>query len=373
MFYIVADSYSPNSAGTNRILAYAKALSKYGIDTKIVFLQPDSQFSKYRNNLPHIEFIYYWDRLYINFPRLNKLSLRYYMRKFFKILQAGDKVYVYGCPDLVVLLSKRDDIYVYVERTEHNSAFFNGVAWKVTIPDFLKACRKINGVFVISQGLRESYIEDGCQPERVHIVNMIVDNERFLEVNKTSHERKIVYCGTASNTKDGVDQLIKAFSIVAQRYPDYKLYIVGNTPKKNQKFENLSLVKELGIEKNVVFTGVVPASEMPQILTNAAILALDRPNNLQAKYGFPTKLGEYLLTANPVVITSVGDIPLFLKDGESALIAEPDNPQCFADKLCWVIEHPIESIIIGEHGKKVALDNFDFLKETKKIIELLNL
>ena len=96
---------------------------------------------------------------------------------------------------------------------------------------------------------------------------------------------------------------------------------------------------------------------MPQILKNAAVLALDRPESLQAQCGFPTKLGEYLLTENPVVVTKVGDIPLFLKDGETALIAEERNPE--------------EASKIGKAGALVAMREFNYLNETKKIIDVI--
>ena len=200
---------------------------------------------------------------------------------------------------------------------------------------------------------------------------MIADTTRFAGLQKQQVKPYVAYCGTASNTKDGVDQLIRAFSLVVKRHPDYKLYIIGSTPSKKQRFNNLELVEELGIKESIVFTGIIAAHQMPQMLMNAEILALDRPYNLQAKYGFPTKLGEYLLTGNPVVVTRVGDIPLFLTDGESALIAEPDNPQSFADKLCWAIEHPKEGALIGTAGKCVAEQAFNYLTETQKLINVI--
>ena len=80
------------------------------------------------------------------------------------------------------------------------------------------------------------------------------------------------------------------------------MYIIGKTPNKNQAFSNGNLVKELNLEEKVIFTGAVPYTDVPQLLIDAEILALDRPDNKQAKYGFPTKLGEYLMTGNPVVI-----------------------------------------------------------------------
>ena len=147
------------------------------------------------------------------------------------------------------------------------------------------------------------------------------------------------------------------------------MYIIGKTPSASDESGNLQLIETLGLKDRVVFTGVVPAADMPQLLTNAAVLALARPDNLQAKNGFPTKLGEYLLTGNPVVVTKVGDIPLFLKDGESALLAEAGNSQEFADKLCWALENPKEAQVIGKNGREVAMQNFNSAIETEKIIK----
>jgi len=92
---------------------------------------------------------------------------------------------------------------------------------------------------------------------------------------------------------------------------------------------------------------------------------------LQAKHGFPTKLGEYLLTGNPVVVTTVGDIPGFLKDGESAVFAKPDEPESFSSRLNWVLDHKEEGIEIGERGKEVALKEFNYLIESQKLAKVI--
>lgn len=373
MFYFVSNSYSPNTALTNRVMAIIRGLSDLGVSTRVVFFAPDKNRSRVKDSFPNIEFQYLWDRGYIDIKGLRRLSLWWYLRKFLRSLKAGDKVYLYGFTDLVVALAKRTDICVYEERTEHVDASYYSSIIKTPVPVFLEACRRMDGMIVISQGLKQYFIDNGCHPERVHVMNMIVDSTRFKDLQKQPIEPYIAYCGTATNTKDGVDQLIKAFALVVKHHPEYKLYIIGSTPSKKQRFDNHELTKELGIEKNVVFTGIVPAEQMPQLLKNANILALDRPNNLQAKYGFPTKLGEYLLTENPVVVTEVGDIPLFLIDGESALIAAPDNTQDFADKLCWAIDHPDEANKIGKRGKAVAEKFFNYLSETRKICAIMDL
>lgn len=371
MFYLAVFQYMPNMASTNRIMAYVRALSLSGIDTQVVFFSPDSAHNKVKETFPHISFRYLWDGFYINLPRLNKVSLFMYIRKFVRELSSDDKVLVYGFPDLVVALTKRKDIRVYAETTEHPEASFYSFIKGTSVSSYLRSCVYCAGVIVISNGLRDYFINNGCAEKRVHVVNMIVDETRFRSVEKKKEKPYIAYCGTASNNKDGVDQLILAFSLFVKLHPEYKLLIIGSTPSRKQRFGNYELVQDLGISDKVVFTGIIPSYAIPQVLKNATILALDRPDNLQAKYGFPTKLGEYLLSGNPVVITRVGELGLFLKDKESAIFADPQNPQDFADKLCWVVEHPTESNLVGIKGKEVAELSFNYITETNKIIQII--
>lgn len=372
MFYLVTIQYAPNSASTNRIMAYVKGFSELGFPATVVFFEPDRLKSMVTSLYPNIEFVYKWERLFINIPRLKKIFIRSNIKAFVRRLKEGDMVYVYGFPDLVKKLSDRNDIRVFSEITEHPQASFPNYISRTSVEEYIQAVKKVSGVVVISSALKDYFIDNGCTPEKVHVVNMIVDSVRFRYVEKQAVEPYIAYCGTASNTKDGVDQLIKSFAIVLRNHPYYKLLIIGPTPSKRQRFDNLELVKTLKIEDKVVFTGMVSSTDIPQLLKNAEILALDRPDNLQAQFGFPTKLGEYLLTGNPVVLTRVGDIPLFLTDKENALITEPDNPSAFAEKICWAIDNPTESKLIGAKGKLTAEMFFDYRKETKKIIHFLN-
>lgn len=373
MFYLVLYLYSPDTAPTNRVMAYVKALSEEGVKTRVVFFAPDKYHSRVKDHYPNIEFCYLWDRFYLDIPRVRRLFHRAYLHFFVNGLKKGDRIYVYSFPDLIVELSKRKDIIVFEERTEHNDASFICHIKKTTVPRFIEECRRIEGVIVISEGLRKYYIEHGCEDSRVHIVNMIVDSTRFNAIERKTVDPYIAYCGTASNNKDGVDQLIRSFSLVHKRHPNYKLLIIGNTPSKKQRFDNFALTEELGLNGCVVFTGPVSSTRIPQLLKNASVLALDRPDNLQAKFGFPTKLGEYLLTANPVVITKVGDIPKYLKDMESAVLVNPDNYFEFAERLCWAIEHPGEAKQIGENGKRVAEKNFNYLTETRKLLKIIGI
>lgn len=370
MLYIFYSSIAPNTASGNRFLCFLRGFDELGVEGTAVLLNPSVNYYKILDKYQHIKVEYLWRKWPFAGKALNKLFCPRAWKHFLSNLKTGDVVFCFGSPAQVADLTARKGVRVYHERTEHPDVL------KLSTPekqkDYLAACRKVDGLFVISTSLKAYFIKMGVASERIHIVNMTVDSNRFKGLQKEEGKEKFVaYCGTVENNKDGVDELIKAFAIVSRKHKDVQLYIIGNTPHASDRSGNLKLISNLGIKDKVVFTGMVSAERMPQLLKDATVLALDRPDSIQAQNGFPTKLGEYLLSENPVVVTRVGDIPLYLKDGESALLAEQRNPEEFASKLCWVLDHPKEAAIIGSKGRDLAMKEFNYLTESSKIIKTI--
>ena len=371
MFYILNFDYSPNTAVNNRLLGYYHALDQLGVEATVVYLHPNNDYDRLEHQYQNIKVVYCWKKWLPYRGPFRKLTLKKYINRFVSSLKLGDVVYTYSISKLTSVCQHIDGVRVFAERTEHPdiSNGFRHLLLSLTKDEYNTTVKDLDGLFVISEPLKDYYSAIGLDKSRIEIVNMIVDDSRFDGIQKTQvKERYIAYCGTLSNNKDGVDELIKAFGIVAKQIPDVKLYIIGKISETKDKSSNLELIKQLGIKNRVVFTGLVKAEDMPQLLKNAEIMALDRPDNLQAKYGFPTKLGEYLLTENPVVVTAVGDIPKFLKDGESALLAKPNDALDFSSKLLWALTHKEEASRIGRVGAAVAKKYFNSVLEIKKML-----
>ena len=372
MFYIVNYAYNPNTAISNRLLGYYSALDKLGVETSVIFLIPDKKKSKISVKYKNLQIIYLWEEGYYKNKLVRYIWTLINYHRFKRKLKSGDIVYTYGINPITKKLRKIKDIKLYAEKTEHISVSAGGFLTTLSKKGIIRVAKQLDGLFVISEPLKQSFIECGVDESKILIINMIVDPSRFKNLYKQQvTERYIAYCGTVSNNKDGVDQLLKAFAILAQKINDIKLYIIGDIPSANDKLNNLTLINTLEISDRIVFTGKVSAQDMPQILKNAEVLALDRPDSIQSRCGFPTKLGEYLLTGNPVVITKVGDIPKFLTDRVSALLAEESNPEEFASKLEWVLNHKDEAKEIGRRGANVAMENFNNEIETRKILEFI--
>ena len=371
MLYILNNTYVPNTAISNRLLGYYGAMDQLGIDVTVVYLQPDDKMSKIGEKYNSVKVLYLWENGYYSCKFLRSIYVVLNLYRFKFMLKDGDVVYTYGINKGTQSIINKDGVKVYAECTEYPKFSSKG-RFSLDVKKMNEVARCLDGLFVISSSLKVYYREQGVPEERIHIVNMIVDSSRFNGLNKSQNvaHKYIAYCGSATNNKDGVDKLIHSFSIVHKYFPNLWLYIIGATIA-NESNENHKLACSLGVSDKVNFTGLVSADVVPQLLKDAEVCVLNRPDSIQSQYGFPTKLGEYLLSENPVVVTNVGDIPLFLEDGVSALISSPESNEEFAEKILWALNNKEKAAIIGKNGADVAMTHFNAKIETKKLLEVM--
>lgn len=367
--HIICWKYDTSKAVFQRDWALAKGLAESGMQVELDFIMPNN--CKCENAPLGIKCNYWGDK------NANKGKLVAFILSILRTISiVRSNKTILSCTIIPIMLtliffSKRNNLYLenneYPPLISHTEKFIGRIRLKL----YNWVCKKSVGMFVISNKLREYFISVGVKPDKVHVINMTVDSNRFAGIEKQKKEPYICYCGTVSNYKDGVDILLESFGMVAKEIPNIKLYILGTRPFQKDNEINDSIIEKYSIRDRVFMPGAVPGSEMPQYLKNAEVLVLSRPDNIQAAYGFPTKLGEYLMTGNPVVVTRVGELDDFLEHKKSCLFAEPGNAGDFAEKFKWVLQHPDEAKEIGMNGKIVAEKNFNYQIEGKKIAEII--
>ncbi|HXR82760.1 MAG TPA: glycosyltransferase [Hanamia sp.] len=224
-------------------------------------------------------------------------------------------------------------------------------------------------IIVISDYLN-SYYSEIFPKKRIFQIPILVDMDRFKKTETKKNATKIItYVGYMIGNKDGLQNLIEAMALVVERNKNVKLQLVGSGPDKDM-IQLRNKVKALNLCNFISFFGKKNSEEIPAILSQSDLLVLARPDNSQAKAGFPTKLGEYLASAKPVVITTTGEIPKYLKHKESAYLAKPGDIQDFAEKINYALSDK-NSQVIGEKGYEIANDNFNYKLYGKKIFNIL--
>ncbi|PZW43780.1 glycosyltransferase involved in cell wall biosynthesis [Mesonia algae] len=234
-----------------------------------------------------------------------------------------------------------------------------------------KYINKLDGLILMTKNLINHYNSFKDVPLLFHLP-MTVDLDRFKVRNTPPEEFKspyIAFVGVMNDAKDGVNILIEAFNKISYNYPSLNLYLVGawnyDTPSHQSR------IKELNQAKRIKWMGEYSRDLIPSIISNAKLLVLPRPDSKQAQGGFPTKLGEYLATGNPVCATSVGEIPDYLEDKKSIYFAEPGSINAFAQVLSFALEEPTEAKEVGLKGKEIAEKYFNKNIQSKKLYHFL--
>jgi glycosyltransferase involved in cell wall biosynthesis len=277
----------------------------------------------------------------------------------------GEAILLYW---LVAKLCQAKYIYERCEQPFYQAEY--SLFWKVI--SFLYThtlFRLFDGAFVISD-----YLWDYMQKRMRHgakllKVPILVDVQKFSSVQSFSPitGKYLAYCGSLLEKKDGVRSLMESFANISNEFPDLKLVLIGDSIKVSQIPSYRLYAENLAISEKVIFTGMVARGDLPVYLANTSILVLARPTSLQAEAGFPTKLGEYLATGRPVLVTKTGELASYLADGLNVFFAPPDDVAAFAERLRYILLNPKESAAVGLRGQKAALHFFDYRENGKKI------
>lgn len=122
--------------------------------------------------------------------------------------------------------------------------------------------------------------------------------------------------------KNGIDVLIASLEYLPK---NVKLLIVG-AGEDQEKFK--LQVANSTLEERVIFLGEMGHADLPRVLK--ACDAFARPSRSE---GLGIAFLEAMAARVPVVATPVGGIVDFLKDGETGLLAQVENPKSVAEKI----------------------------------------
>lgn len=203
----------------------------------------------------------------------------------------------------------------------------------------------------------------------VDVVPFGVDTSELkpMQVN-TIFPKSTITIGTvkALEKKYGVDILIKAFDIVKRRYPDkpLKLLIVGGGSQE----ENLKqMVKKLGLENDVVFTGKVPHSEVIRYHNMISIFAALSRDESES---FGVAVVEAMACEKPVVVSRVGGLPEVVEDGVTGFVVNPEDPEDAADAMERLILNDKLRTEMGKMGRERVIRLYEWDQNVEKMIKI---
>lgn len=149
--------------------------------------------------------------------------------------------------------------------------------------------------------------------------------------------------------RKGVDNVIRAFSLLTTEYPNLRLLIVGGSKTKEEilKDEHVSklhqLADELGVADKVIFEGRKQRSEL-KYYYSAASLFISTP--WYEPFGI-TPL-ESMACGTPVIGSDVGGLKHSIIDGKTGFLVPPKSPKTLANRMRQILN---DSFLRNEMAK----------------------
>lgn len=221
----------------------------------------------------------------------------------------------------------------------------------------------LDGVVSISDALLE-YAKAHTRPSCKHVkVPIMVDFDKYnLEDASADAEFPYIFhAGTLYEQKDGILGMIKAFGMAAGKIPEQVRFILaGNVADSPHSAEIKELTEQYKLQDRIRFVGYLFGEELRKYLAGASLVILNKYRTQQNYYGFSTKLGEYLATGKPIILTDVGEAMHWVKDGETAIVAKAEDTEALSEAIVKVFSDLPAARQIGASGKELCRRCFDY-------------
>lgn len=393
VFIVTREAFPNGMAATNRIKCYARAIYDGGLECEVVVCgSTELNAQNVRNTdaqglYEGIPFIYIGGKTtdfrpvtIRRFFQLTKLYLteRYLANK----LKKGDVLFLFmggNVNRMLRFMKVAKDKGAFCVRDLCELPYGTGAETEQAIrmrkKTIEKQFPKLDGIISISDALfkmAKTYTLSSCRHLKVPIM---VEYEHYCVVHNSDAADipYLFHAGTLSQQKDGIIGMIEAFGIAKQRLNKPIKYILTSSIDASSHPDELKrIIAKYQLEDSLDFVGYLNRDQIKDYLSKASLVISNRPRSKQDYYGFSTKLGEYLASGTPLLMTNWGEAVNWLENGKSAYITEPEDTESLADAIVNVFTHPEESRQIGLAGQEVCRKCFDYRNWSHTLVGFMN-
>lgn len=253
---------------------------------------------------------------------------------------------IYIIPDL--------PMYMNVTKVQESSVYRT----RKKIEEFLfhRSLKNVDGYVLLTDGMKEWFTTD----INYTVVEGMATIDNTIDVDDIKKKKQILYAGGIKR-EYGVIDLVSAFSQIDD--PEWELVIYGDGTDME------SVCKYAKKDVRIKIMGSAPNAVVMKHQREAALLINPRKNQEMAKYSFPSKTLEYMLSGTPMLGYKLAGIPEEYYDN---MFVIQDSENGMEEALRKAMDLPeIERIKMGEKAKHFVVKEKNPEKQCKKILELI--
>lgn len=228
-------------------------------------------------------------------------------------------------------------------------------------------------IFCVSAAAKRQLVETWhADPEKVIVMPNGVDTLRFRPLDDAHSIRTRLGVGSARvvgfvgsfQPWHGLQALVESFARVVDTCPDAMLLLVGDGPDRPALSRK---VAELGLTSRVIITGVVPQSEVPDMLAAVDVAVIPYPRLSRELWFSPLKLYEYMAAGKAIVASESGQIAEVLEDGQTGLLVEPGEIGALSSAIVRLLDDSELRARLGLHARERAIQHHSWGQYVRRV------
>ncbi|MFZ2500414.1 MAG: glycosyltransferase family 4 protein [Minisyncoccia bacterium] len=229
--------------------------------------------------------------------------------------------------------------------------------------------RRVKTIVVISQGLKDFYIQHGVDQNKIVVAHDGVDLDSFVHTESRteartrlglSQDKKIaMYIGRLDGWK-GVETLLQASVLLPQ---DIQVVVIGGETRQIERLRSMY--------PQVLFLGYHPYTQIADNEAAADVLVL--PNTAldvtSVRFTSPLKLFTYMASGKPIVASDLPSLREVVTD-DTAFFVEADNPQSLMRGIIEALQSLAEASRRAQ-GARREVEQYTWKARAMKILSFL--
>jgi len=164
----------------------------------------------------------------------------------------------------------------------------------------------------------------------------------------------------------GIDVLFDAIPAVLARHPEARIVLAGVAETAAQEPRLRAEVARRGVAERVTFLGSLEGAEKARAWASASVFVA--PSRTEA---FPLVIPEAMACGVPMVVSAVGAIPDFVRDGEDGFLVPPGDPAALADRIGRLLDDEPLRQRIAARLRERATREFDIEVAADRVRSIL--
>ncbi len=270
-------------------------------------------------------------------------------------------------PDIIHVRSRVPAWLVYFANKRLNIKVVSTVHGFNSVGFYSSIMQKADAVICVSNSIKE-YIQKNYQTpqSKITVIPRGIDlelfnpsnlDEDFINEFKEKYDLKdkfiISSVGRVTQLKD-YETFIKAINLVKKEIPSLKALIVGGTRSDKEDYLNSlkTLIKELNLEDNIIFTGSQSKIAEIYALSDVVVSSSKKPES------FGRAVAEAIALNTPVVATNHGGVKDIIIENQNGFFFEVGDDKSLANNIL--------------KSKKLSFDGYNYISNNFSLENMLD-